>query len=133
MQWRQRWRGVAAILPQIRALKKVKHIVLDGASIHTSAHTKKWLVDEHLSVIDGWPPYSPDLNPIENLWAIIKRSLDSRLAEDLKNDEETLNHIWSEVENALARIDKSVFKNLVESFPRRLAACVRLKGDWIGR
>ena len=30
--------------------------------------------DNKITVIDG-PPYSPDLNPIENLWAFIKSKL----------------------------------------------------------
>ncbi len=35
---------------------------------------KSWLNDHGVGVLD-WPAYSPDLNPIENLWAIVKRKM----------------------------------------------------------
>ncbi len=43
----------------------------DLAPAHTA---KSWLNDHGVGVLD-WPAYSPDLNPIENLWAIIKRKM----------------------------------------------------------
>ena len=36
----------------------------DGASIHTAKKVKKWFEDNGIP-IPRWPPYSPDLNPIE--------------------------------------------------------------------
>ncbi len=39
----------------------------DNAAIHTSALTKEWFFNESIMLMD-WPPVSPDLNPIENLW-----------------------------------------------------------------
>jgi len=35
---------------------------------------KKFLSDNNIEVLK-WPGDSPDLNPIENLWAIIKKEL----------------------------------------------------------
>ena len=42
----------------------------DNCPIHTSASTRRWLLDHQLHVTD-WPSKSPDLNPIENAWGYL--------------------------------------------------------------
>ncbi len=52
----------------------------DLAPAHTGTKgTKSWFNDHGVTVLD-WPANSPDLNPIENLWGIVKRKMrDTRL------------------------------------------------------
>ena len=47
---------------------------MDNASIHTSNLVKKWLEMYSVWTLD-FPPYLPDLNPIEHLWLALKRKI----------------------------------------------------------
>ena len=51
------------------------------------------LLEKHVEVLK-WPPYSPDLNPIDNLWAILKRKVAKRRASSLDELQEAIIDIW---------------------------------------
>jgi len=53
----------------------------DNAFSHVSKKTRAWFdtaMSEHGFVWMEWPPNSPDMNPIENLWAWLKTELHRR-------------------------------------------------------
>lgn len=52
------------------------HVVLDNSSIHKSQEVEKALEQVGAKLV-FLPPYSPDLNPIENLWSKVKSVLRS--------------------------------------------------------
>src|SRR4051794_27509670 len=43
------------------------------ASCHTSKSTKRWLEQHGIGVVEDWPTKGDDINPMENLWAILDR------------------------------------------------------------
>ena len=45
----------------------------DGAPCHTAASTMRWFRDQGIRVLPNWPANSPDLSPVEQIWAIMKR------------------------------------------------------------
>ena len=47
----------------------------DGAPCHTARSVVNWLSENEIDYFSDWPGNSPDLNPIENIWGLMKRKL----------------------------------------------------------
>lgn len=56
----------------IKELKAGQTVILDNATFHKSERTKN-LIESAGCELLFLPPYSPELNPIEKLWANLKR------------------------------------------------------------
>ena len=46
----------------------------DGAPCHTAKSIKSLFASQKIPLLD-WPGNSPDLNPIENVWELLKREI----------------------------------------------------------
>jgi transposase len=108
-----------------------KVLVLDGATIHTSAVTRAFWEEMGVTILSDWPAHSPDLNPIENYWALLVRKLGNVLMNHWKISDANRAVIWAEVKKASAAMNPQIRKNLVESFPRRLEKVLELNGDLV--
>ena len=51
----------------------------DGAPCHTAASSLRWFRDQGVRVLPNWPANSPDLSPVEQIRAIMKRYILQRL------------------------------------------------------
>jgi transposase len=67
-------------------------MVLDNASFHKSEHTCR-LVERAGCQLLYLPPYGPDLNPIEKLWANLKRRW-RKVGGTLEEMIVTSNYLW---------------------------------------
>ena len=96
----------------------------DNATAHTAGVVAEWL-EKNVTRLEDWPPNSPDLSPIENLWGRM-------WADALKKKPTNIGELWSAVEEVFTSYDDQYIDNLVLSFRRRVMKCVEAKGESIG-
>ena len=102
----------------------------NNALIHSARKTKAWFEEMNIEVMK-WSPYSPDLNLIENLWALLKKKAfkvypDLTSLKDKDDGAETklfeiLQQVWSNMR-------EEVIEWLIVSMPRGCAAITKAEG-----
>lgn len=101
----------------------------DNASTHT-AHVVRDALEELGFEVMEWPPYSPDLNPIENLWALLKAKI-LKIRPELKampNNDSTWEILVDTAQEAWDMLDLDIFKNLSETMPHRVQDIIKYEG-----
>lgn len=106
----------------------------DNAPPHRARATQNWLkevAEHHGFTIMEFPPNSPDLNPIEHLWAILKTELYRRYPDTMylkgpesavkKELNKRLNEVWWD-------IGEDVLNRLIDSMPTRVQAVLEAQG-----
>lgn len=80
-----------------------------------------------------WPAYSPDLNPIKNLWKLIKEDIVKRHPElsDMKSNNSSKQALCEAVIESWELLKDNLLNKLIDLMPRRIIAIVRARGWYI--
>ncbi len=108
------------MLPSLHAFGRRALFQHDNDPKHTSKATVGFLKKNRVKVIQ-WPSMSPDLNPIEHLWGILKRQVEHHSPSSIQSLKEVILEEWK-------KIDLAKCRQLVHSMPRRLGAVIKNHG-----
>jgi inhibitor of nuclear factor kappa-B kinase subunit alpha len=95
----------------------------DGAPSHTSNETQRWLLEHFPDVITKrqWPAASPDINPIELIWGILKPRVNAEAHPDVKSLARALDREWG-------KLTYEEINACIDGWPERLDAMIKANG-----
>lgn len=94
----------------------------DGAPCHQSKSTRQYFDNKGVCLLSDWPPQSPDINIIENLWALLKYRVSKHFT---KSTEE----LWNILKTEWYAIDNDTISKLYNSIPGRINEIYSKKGQ----
>jgi len=95
----------------------------DNAPIHVSRHAKE-MFDRNKVDLMRWPPLSPDLSPVENLFGIL-----SRMVYEGGRQYHSEESLWQALQQAGTKIPIETYKTLAQSVPKWVSQMVRAGGE----
>ena len=93
----------------------------DGAPCHRSSLVKKFLGEKNIRQLD-WPGNSPDLNPIKNLWMLLRNKVSEKQPTNAKSLVTAIKEIL------MKEISAEDCKKLIDSMPQRIKAVLKSRG-----
>ena len=93
----------------------------DSAPCHRSVNVKNFKTENSIETLD-WPGNSPDLNPIENVWSILKRRVGMKPNPNERILIESIIKKWNN------EISKEYLHKLVKSMSNRIREVLKAKG-----
>jgi transposase len=97
----------------------------DNARPHTAQVCTAALQTAGIPVMD-WPAKSPNLSPIENLWAILGNHI-----RDMQNPTTTVAGLIAALQQGWLNIPPAQIRNLFNSMRRRCTKCINAHGGHI--
>ncbi|KAI0991639.1 hypothetical protein K3495_g16548 [Podosphaera aphanis] len=104
--------------------------VMQDNAPQKAAHTPRELSERKITPIE-WPPYSSDLNPIENVWNMIKNYIQFKypdLGEGRQRSQDEVRDIVKESSDRA--VDENDLERLIESMPSRIRSVYEADGGY---
>ncbi len=98
----------------------------DNDSKDTASSVKEWLSNQEFEVMK-WLAQSPDLNSIENMWAMLKK----RLYRDYERPPKGIVEHWERIVETWYKITKEECQKVIDTMPDRCRQVIAKKGYWI--
>lgn len=101
----------------------------DNAPIHRARATLDWLSAHRIEVLD-WPPYSPDLNPIENVWSALKWKLTRTNRPEIPpgTAEEVRATLKAAIWSAWDDLSADLIEEIADSMKKRVECVIKNEG-----
>jgi hypothetical protein len=96
----------------------------DGSRVHWAQVCRDGFFEESVATTE-WPAYSPDLNPIENVWSVLQAKVYE--SGQFRNKKDLL----AEIKRCAKRIEPNMIKSLYASMNKRLVTVLEAKGGQI--
>jgi transposase len=101
----------------------------DNDPKHTSRDVQGDLANHLPSRVLSWPSYSPDLNPIENVWAILKKNVEKKVKSMVAQKKKISKEIFLElIRKEWDDLENDVIVSCINSMPSRIQACIDAEG-----
>ena len=105
------------------------HLQQDYSSIHDSRVVQEQLPRQADVELLDRPPRAPDMNPLENMWSEVKRTIQETwpVLPPRNSDElwALVSDVWDEIASSTRYI-----RLLIESMTRRMKSVVEAEGFW---
>jgi transposase len=103
----------------------------DNAPAHTAAATMKFFEEKGINIFAKWPAHSPDLNPIEHAWAMLKNRVYTLIQEQnriFSQSQASKDEFCELVQKTWEEITQEELRPLILSMDERLDAVIKAKG-----
>lgn len=97
----------------------------DGAPAHTAYATREFLKAQRVQVLSHWPPNSPDLSWIENVWAWMEQKLQKHQFSTVLELKTVLRKVWTDMPFQILQANCLSMRD-------RLIKCIERDGYHIG-
>ncbi|KAL1914631.1 uncharacterized protein VTP21DRAFT_8042 [Calcarisporiella thermophila] len=93
-----------------------------NAPTHVARSTMEWIEENGITLLD-WPSMSPDLNPIESIWAKLTHLLENR-----EQKPSSIEELWDAIQELWEKIEPEFCVKAIETMPQRIKDVLEARG-----